>query len=105
MTTQAFITRAAWLAAMLLTAHTPASANRALATQHGCFGCHAVAAQLVGPSYASVAAKYSKDDTLTLAQSIRSGGAGKWGEVAMPPQKLSQAEAKRLAAWILNGAK
>jgi cytochrome c len=41
-----------------------------------------------------------------LAQAIRNGGAGKWGEMAMPPQKqVSEADAKRLAAWILGGAK
>ena len=41
-----------------------------------------------------------------LAKSIRAGGTGKWGEVAMPPQaQLSEADAKKLAAWILGGAK
>ena len=98
--------RSALLAAMLVTAAASASANPALAAKHGCLGCHAAATKLVGPSYAEVAAKYGKDATAALAKSIREGGAGKWGEMAMPPQpQVSDADAKRLAAWILSGAK
>ena len=41
-----------------------------------------------------------------LAQSIRSGGSGKWGEIPMPPQnQVTEADAKKLARWILDGAK
>lgn len=86
----------------------PAHANDALAKKQGCLGCHAAKSQLVGPSYQAVAAKYGSDKAaLTmLAQSIRQGGSGKWGETAMPPQaQVSEADAKRLAAWILGGAK
>ena len=94
----------------------PAQANSALANKHGCLGCHANSSQLVGPAYQAVAAKYGsaggaisgidKTTVSMLAQSIRKGGSGKWGEMAMPPQaQLSEADAKRLAAWILGGAK
>ena len=86
----------------------PAHANDALAKKYGCLGCHAVNAQLVGPAYQAVAAKYGNDkEAVTmLASSIRKGGSGKWGETAMPPQaQLKDADAKRLAAWILGGAK
>ena len=85
-----------------------AHANKALAEKNGCLGCHAVAAKLVGPAYKDVAAKYvdQPDATEMLAKSIRAGGTGKWGEMAMPPQaQLSEADAKKLAAWILGGAK
>ncbi len=83
-------------------------ANPALARKQGCLGCHAVASKLVGPSYVEVAAKYGHDKAAIaeLAKSIRTGGSGKWGDMAMPPQaQLSDADARRLAAWILNGAK
>ena len=41
-----------------------------------------------------------------LMKSIRNGGTGKWGEMAMPPQaNLPEADLKRLATWILGGAK
>lgn len=86
----------------------PAYASDALAKKNGCMGCHAVSSQLVGPAYQAVAAKYGNDKATvaTLAESIRKGGSGKWGETAMPPQaQLKEADAKRLAAWILGGAK
>lgn len=85
-----------------------AHANKALADKNGCLGCHAAAVKLVGPAYKEVAAKYADqpDATEMLAKSIRAGGTGKWGEMAMPPQsQLSEADAKKLAAWILGGAK
>ena len=55
-----------------------------------------------------MAAKYADqaDAKAQLAKSIRSGGSGKWGEVPMPAQaQLSEADAGKLAAWILGGAK
>ena len=86
----------------------PAFANKALADKQGCLGCHAAATKLVGPAYREVAAKYVGDANAgaALAQSIRNGVAGKWGELPMPPQKqVSEADAKKLARWILDGAK
>lgn len=86
----------------------PAQASDALVKKHGCLGCHAASAQLVGPSYQAVAAKYGNDKATVamLAASIRKGGSGKWGETAMPPQaQLPEADAKRMATWILGGAK
>ena len=85
-----------------------ALANKALADKQGCLGCHAAATKLVGPAYREVAAKYAGDAgaVAALALSIRNGGAGKWGEMPMPPQKqVSEADAKKLAHWILDGAK
>ena len=93
---------------ILVIAPFAAHANKVLAEKSGCLGCHAVAAKLVGPAYKDVAAKYADQPGATemLAKSIRAGGAGKWGEMAMPPQsQLSEADAKKLAAWILGGAK
>ena len=93
---------------VLACASLAAAANPALARKQGCLGCHATASKLVGPSYQDVAAKYGSqpDAVAQLTQSIRNGGTGKWGEMAMPPQKqLSEADAKRLATWILGGAK
>ena len=46
------------------------------------------------------------DAAKTVAAHIRSGGSGRWGDMAMPPQaQLAEADAKRLTAWILSGAK
>ena len=87
---------------------TPAWASTDLAQKNACMSCHAVAKKLVGPSYADVAKKYAgqKDAAATLAQSIKAGGAGKWGPVPMPSQPgLSEADALTLANWVLAGAK
>lgn len=98
-----------WLVVLpLLACMNPAIASEALARKHGCLGCHAKAAQLVGPSYAAVASKYKDqaDAAKPLAARIRSGGAGRWGDVPMPPQaQLKDADALRLAQWILAGPK
>ncbi|MEJ8855547.1 c-type cytochrome [Variovorax robiniae] len=86
----------------------PSLANQALATKYSCLACHAVATKLVGPAYKDVAAKYKddKDAVATLVKSIRNGGSGRWGDLAMPPQpQVPEADAKKLAEWILGGAK
>ena len=94
--------------AVLTTLAFAAHANKTLAEKNGCLGCHAIANKLVGPAYQDVAAKYAgqSDAKEKLVQSIRNGSVGKWGEVPMPAQaKLSEADAKKLATWILGGAK
>ena len=67
--------------------------------------CHAVDKKLVGPSYKDVAAKYANDKSAVdkLAVKIVKGGSGVWGPVPMPANtQVSEAEAKRLSAWILS---
>lgn len=89
-------------------AETKPSPGRALAQRQGCLGCHAVDAQLVGPSYKAVEERFRDQPAAAneLAQYIRAGSSGRWGAMAMPPQaQLSEADARRLAAWILSGAK
>ncbi len=79
-------------------------ANEQLAKQKGCIACHATNAKKVGPSYADVAKKYAgKADAVDyLAQKIKNGGVGVWGKVPMPPQNVTDAEAKQLAQWVLS---
>lgn len=84
------------------------SAGHALAQRQGCLGCHAAQTQLLGPAYAAVAERYrdQKDAAAEVARHIRAGSSGRWGAVPMPPQaQLSEADAGRLAKWILSGAK
>ena len=100
---------AACLAALTVTLPTlQAHADNALAAKYGCLGCHATATKLVGPAYQDVAAKYADDKEAVahLVASIRNGGSGRWGDMAMPPQpQVKDADARKLAAWILAGAK
>ena len=80
-------------------------ANEALARKNDCLGCHAVAVKLVGPAFKDVAAKYEgqSDAAERLAESIRNGSVGKWGDLPMPAHpKLSAADSKKLAEWVLK---
>jgi len=86
----------------------PAQASDALAVKHGCLGCHAKASALVGPSYQAIAERYAgqADAAAMLAKKIRAGGGGVWGELVMPAQTgVTEADAKKLASWVLKTAK
>jgi len=83
----------------------PAVADQALATAKNCMACHAVDRKLVGPAYKEVAKKYAADKGAAdaLATKIQKGGSGVWGAVPMPANpQVSEAEAKKLAAWVLS---
>ena len=93
------------LAAAALLGTAPAMADEALAKSKNCMGCHALDKKVLGPSYKDVAAKYKSDKGAVdkLAQKIIKGGSGVWGAVAMPANnQVSEADAKKLAAWILK---
>jgi len=86
----------------------PAQASDALAVKHGCLGCHAKAIALVGPSYQAIAERYAgqADAAAGLAKKIRAGSGRVWGEMAMPAQTgVSEADARKLANWVLKDAK
>ena len=81
-----------------------AAADEALAKAKNCLTCHQVAMKIVGPSYKDIAAKYKGDAKAAdmLAAKIKAGGKGVWGEVPMPPNNVTDDEAKKLAAWVLS---
>lgn len=92
------------LAAGLLTA-LPAMADVTLATSKNCMSCHNIDKKVVGPSYKDVAAKYRGDKTAParLATKVMEGGGGAWGVVKMPSNpQVSDAEARKLVAWVLS---
>lgn len=94
----------ALLSAALFTA-APAMADEALAKSKMCMNCHKVDQKVLGPAFKDVAAKYKGDKKAvdTLAQKIVKGGSGVWGQAAMPANtQVSDAEAKKLAAWVLS---
>jgi cytochrome c len=90
------------VAASLIAA--PAFANQELAQKKNCLACHAVDKKVVGPAYQDVAAKYAgqKDAVDKLSQKVIKGGGGVWGQVPMPPNAVTEAEAKQLVTWILT---
>ncbi len=94
-----------FVALTALALSTPAWADLALATSKNCMACHATDKKLVGPAFKDVAAKYAGDKTAAdkLATKIQKGGAGVWGPVPMPANtQVNDAEAKKLAAWVLT---
>lgn len=93
--------------AVLSAAGNGPSANKeiaALTQKNNCTACHAAETRIVGPSWSEIAGKHSgKADY--IATKIRSGGSGVWGAVPMPPQTLTEEEAKKIAGWLASGGK
>jgi cytochrome c len=83
-------------------ATTDAAATQLL-TKYNCQACHTVDKKLVGPAYKEVAAKYAGDSgaPAKLAQKIKAGGSGVWGQIPMPPNNVPDADLKTLTEWIL----
>ena len=99
--------RIAILAALAALTSVPAIAadELALAQKSGCTACHAVDKKIVGPAYKDVAAKYKGDKgaEAKLADKVKKGGSGVWGQVPMPPNtQVSDADIKKLVAWVLS---
>ena len=83
----------------------PAAASDELAKKHACFACHTLDKKMVGPSYKEVAAKYRSDKAAAakLAEKIKNGSQGVWGNVPMPPNSaVPDADVKALVSWILS---
>lgn len=95
------------VAAAAVVAAAPAMANMDLAKAKNCTSCHAVDKKLVGPSYQEVSAKYKgqADAEAKLIDKVKKGGVGVYGQIPMPPNQVTDAEAKTLVQWILGGAK
>ena len=86
-------------------AQTIAAADaEALAKAKGCYACHDVGAKKVGPAFKDVAKRFAgKPDAVAhLSERIKKGGVGEWGNVPMPPQNVTEEEAKKLAEWVLS---
>lgn len=82
-----------------------AAASEELAKKHNCLACHTVDKKVVGPSYKEVAAKYRGDKgaEAKLADKVKKGGAGVWGQVPMPPNAaVPDGDVKALVAWVLS---
>lgn len=82
----------------------PVHANEELVKKNGCATCHAQDRKMVGPTWKEVAAKYKGEAKAAdaLAEKVKVGGKGVWGQVPMPPQnKVSDADLKLILAWVL----
>ncbi|MDQ2962305.1 MAG: c-type cytochrome [Pseudomonadota bacterium] len=76
-----------------------------LMKKDGCTACHAIDKKVIGPAYQDVAAKYKGDASAAakLADKVKKGGVGVWGNIPMPPNpQVSDADIKNLVGWILT---
>lgn len=75
----------------------------ALLEKNACTACHGIDKKIVGPAFADIAKKYpGKADH--LVERIKSGSAGVWGAIPMPPQALGDDDAKAIARWLAGTA-
>ena len=77
----------------------------ALEAANDCATCHKVDEKVQGPSFQDIAAKYNGyPDTIVthLANKIRSGGSGVWGDIVMIPHpQIPQQDAEAIVKYIL----
>ncbi|MFN3302369.1 MAG: c-type cytochrome [Roseateles sp.] len=94
----------ALIVSLALIAPAAAFANQELAQKKMCMACHAVDKKIVGPSFKDVAARYAKDKDAVkkLSEKVIKGGKGAWGEMVMPPNAVTPAEAETLVKWVLT---
>lgn len=81
-----------------------ADAGADLLKKSGCTACHANDKKVVGPAYVDVAAKYKGDAgaAAKLAEKVKKGGSGVWGQVPMPPNPaVKDDDMKVMIAYIL----
>jgi S-disulfanyl-L-cysteine oxidoreductase SoxD len=74
--------------------------------KYACIACHGIDNKIVGPSFREIVAKQGKraDAQAYLAGKIKSGGQGVYGQIPMPAQSISEAEAAKVAQWLVQGA-
>jgi cytochrome c5 len=89
-------------------ASAPAAAGASaeqLLQKNGCLACHAVDKKVIGPAYKDVAAKFGADKNALalLAQKVKGGSVGTWGQVPMPPNpQVSDADLQTMLKFILS---
>lgn len=89
--------------AFLLLAGT-VQASPDLAKAKNCMTCHGIDKKIVGPAYKDIAAKRAgeKGAEAALTAKIKGGSQGEWGQVPMPANNVTDAEAATLAKWVLS---
>ncbi len=73
-----------------------------LAKAKNCLTCHAADKKIVGPALKDIAAKRAAGGEAPLIAKIKGGSKGEWGQVPMPPNNVTDAEAATLAKWVLS---
>ncbi|MPM13260.1 hypothetical protein SDC9_59616 [bioreactor metagenome] len=90
--------------AALLEKRPELAAGKALVEGSDCMRCHGLQRTYVGPSFEAISAKYAQQSDAVdyLANKIRKGSVGTWGNVIMPrhPQ-ISDEQSRQMAEWVM----
>jgi len=92
-------------AALIAAGAAQAQSAEELLKKSGCTACHANDKKIVGPAYKDVANKYRGDAkaAAVLAEKVKKGGSGHWGQVPMPPHpQVSDADIKTMVTYVLG---
>lgn len=92
---------------VLVAKHPELAVGKKLVEKSDCMRCHGWDRKAVGPSFTSVAEKYSgqSDAQSYIAGKIRGGSVGVWGNVIMPRQpQISEEQSLQMARWLLVAA-
>jgi len=83
-----------------------AQAALPLATQRGCTACHALDAEVVGPSFKAIAARYADrpEAYASIVRSVRLGSFKRWGDTPMPGDMAPEKDVRLIVRWILDQA-
>ena len=75
-------------------------------SKNTCSACHGIDNKIIGPSFKEIATKQGgkADAVAYLTGKIKSGGSGVYGSMPMPAQGINDADAKKVATWISQGA-
>ncbi len=79
--------------------------GKSLIDRSDCVTCHQPEGTLIGPGFKDVALKYTytEANVISLANKIKNGGSGVWGDNAMSPHSdLTPDECKKIARYILS---
>lgn len=79
-----------------------------LIKNYDCYGCHHESKQIMGPSFIEVANRYKEntDAISILKNKIKNGGAGNWGNRAMPAHpSIDDKDLSQIVTWILSSNK
>lgn len=91
------------IAAQLAALRNAAQPGKVLVQQLDCKTCHKENEKSIGPSFTDIAKKYPHDATVQerLIRKVLGGGAGTWGDVAMPAHPDMKADdVKKIVDWI-----
>jgi len=77
-----------------------------LATQRGCTACHALDAEVVGPSFKAIATRYASrpEAYAGVVRSVRLGSFKRWGDTPMPGDMAPEKDVRLIVRWILDQA-